>query len=269
MIDLKVHNELRKHYNPDGSALRNLQNNLLTILVKFDAFMREHNLSYSVSYGTMLGAIRHHGFIPWDDDVDTMMTRTEWEAFKQYIREDGHITDEIYIRERVHPQVCIDGSGFFIDILILDYAPNNFLLDRLKGYLCVLLCILIKCKNRINLRHYKRVKPWFVFIPFAFFFSMKKLNEWKDKVAQWWTPNEMKADDNVRFYSSEPTALEMLHPYGLLCGERIEVEFEEHKLLSTPHYDALLRIWYGDYMQLPKNPTNLGRVTTEEFCDIR
>jgi len=268
MIDLKVHNELRKHYNPDGSALRNLQNNLLTILVKFDAFMREHNLSYSVSYGTMLGAIRHHGFIPWDDDVDTMMTRTEWEAFKQYIREDGHITEELVIQEMTHPKVCIEGMGF-IDILILDYAPRNWFLDRLKGYISMLLLVLIKCKNRIILHHYKRVKPWFILIPIAFCIPLKTMIRWKDRVAQWWTPKQMKADDDVRFYSSEPTALEMLHPYGLLCGERIEVEFEGYKLLSTPHYDALLRIWYGDYMQLPKTPTNLGRVTTEDFCDIR
>ena len=146
MIDQKIHNELRKQYNPDGSALRNLQEGLLDILVNFDSFCRAKGLSYSVSYGTMLGAIRHHGFIPWDDDVDTMMTRKEWDNFKQYIQEDGHLTEEITVREMVHPQVCMEGKGWF-DILILDYAPKNLFMDRMKGYLCVLLCILIKCKK--------------------------------------------------------------------------------------------------------------------------
>ena len=109
MIDQKIHNELRKQYNPDGSALRNLQEGLLDILVNFDSFCCAKGLSYSVSYGTMLGAIRHHGFIPWDDDVDTMMTRKEWEVFKKYIRDDGNITDEIEIREMVHPQYLFKG----------------------------------------------------------------------------------------------------------------------------------------------------------------
>ena len=268
MIDQKINKELRKRYNPDGSALRNLQEGLLDILVKFDAFCRENKLSYSVSYGTMLGAIRHHGFIPWDDDVDTMMTRKEWENFKQYIQEDGRLTDEMIIREMVHPQVCIDGKGW-IDILVLDYAPKNMLLDQFKGYLCALLCVLIKCENRIKLHHYKRVKPWFVFIPLAYFIPLKTMQRWKDKVAQWFTPREIRSEDGMRFYASEPDALRLFHPYRTLLGERIEVEFEGHKLLSTPHFDTLLRIWYGDYMQLPKHPTNLGRVTDESLCDIR
>ena len=269
MIDKKIHDALRNQYNPDGSALRNLQEGLLDILVRFDAFCRKNKLSYSVSYGTMLGAIRHQGFIPWDDDVDTMMTRKEWEKFKQYIREDGRLTDEIFIREMVHPQVCIEGKGW-IDILVLDYAPKKFFLDRLKGYLCAFLCILIKCKNRIILHHYKRVKPWFVFIPVAFFIPLKTMQQWKDKVAQWFTPETMRNEDNVRFYASEPTALEMSHPYKLLTAERIEVVFEGHKLLCSSEYDEFLTIWYGgDYMQLPKHPTNLGRVTGESLCDIR
>ena len=268
MIDKKIHEELRRQYNPDGSALRNLQDGLLDILVKFDAFCREKGLSYSLAYGTMLGAIRHHGFIPWDDDVDTMMTRTEWEKFKKYIREDGHITDEIEIREMVHPQVSIQGKGW-IDILILDYVPKNGFLNLMKGVICVLLCLLIKCKNRIILHHYKRVKPWFVLIPVAYCLPLKTMQRWKDHVAQWFTPQEMHPDDGMRFYCSEPDALRMFHPYGLLTGERIEVDFEGYQLQSTPHYDELLRIWYGDYMELPKRPTNLGRVTKDELCDIR
>lgn len=268
MIDQRVHEELRRQYNPEGSPLRKLQEGLLDILVKFDAFCREKGLSYSVSYGTMLGAIRHHGFIPWDDDVDTMMTRAEWEKFKKSIREDGHITDELEIREMVHPQVFIKGKGW-IDILILDYVPKNEVLNLLKGAICVLLCLLIKCKNRIILHHYKRKKLWFVLIPVAYCIPLKTMQRWKDKVAQWFTPKEIQPEDGMRFYASEPDALRLFHPYKELIGDRIEVEFEGHSLQSTPHYDALLRIWYGDYMQLPKRPTNLGRVTGKELCDIR
>ena len=113
------------------------------------------------------------------------------------------------------------------------------------------------------------MKPWFVFIPVAYLIPLKTMQRWKDNVAQWFAPKEMKPDDNVRFYASEPTALETLHPYRLLTGDRIKVDFEGHKLLSISQYDEILHIWYGEYMELPKRPTNLGRVTGAEFCDIR
>ena len=45
----------------------------LRMLIEIDAFCRKHNIRYSSAYGTLIGAIRHKGFIPWDDDVDIMM----------------------------------------------------------------------------------------------------------------------------------------------------------------------------------------------------
>ncbi|MFU2055263.1 LicD family protein, partial [Gallibacterium anatis] len=48
---------------------------LLQVLVNFDSFCRKHNISYSLAYGSMLGAIRHKGFIPWDDDIDIFMLK--------------------------------------------------------------------------------------------------------------------------------------------------------------------------------------------------
>lgn len=266
MLTKSQQDELRTHYNPKGSNIRNLQLNLLSILTEFDEFARKNKLTYSISYGTLIGAIRHHGFIPWDDDADIMLTRKEWNELKKHIRPDGFITDTINITEAVHPGLHKADKGI-IDIFIMDYAPKNYFLDRLKGLLCMLLCLLLKCKNRIIRHQYNHPKMWFVLIPFAYLFSVNILVTWKDKVSQWFTPKVMHEGDNVRLYNGDPKALQTIHAYGLVSGQKIDVEFEGYKLMSIPQYDAFLRIWYGDYMQLPKFPENLGRAADCDFYD--
>lgn len=61
--------------------LRKLQHALADMLKVFDGFCREHNINYVLAGGTLLGAVRHQGFIPWDDDVDLIMLPEEFEKF--------------------------------------------------------------------------------------------------------------------------------------------------------------------------------------------
>lgn len=62
-------------------TLSELQSVSLEILCKIDSFCRKNNIRYSLTYGTLIGAVRHKGFIPWDDDVDIMMPRPDYERF--------------------------------------------------------------------------------------------------------------------------------------------------------------------------------------------
>ena len=86
MIDKQMQDSLRAKYNPDGSQLRELQLRQLEMLKFLDEVCRKHDLKYWLSYGTCLGAIRHGGFIPWDDDIDVEMPRTDYIKLQKILR---------------------------------------------------------------------------------------------------------------------------------------------------------------------------------------
>ncbi|WP_267128104.1 LicD family protein [Erysipelothrix piscisicarius] len=68
--------------------MNKLQQEELNILIEFDRICKKHNIIYSLSSGTLLGAIRHQGFIPWEDDIDVNMSRSEFNRFEQVVAEE-------------------------------------------------------------------------------------------------------------------------------------------------------------------------------------
>ncbi|MCR5230030.1 MAG: LicD family protein [Solobacterium sp.] len=80
----------------DVMTLREVQMAELEILLKFDRFCRENNLRYVLYYGTLLGAARHQGFIPWDDDIDIAMSRPEYDRFLKLVYDEHKVIDPDY-----------------------------------------------------------------------------------------------------------------------------------------------------------------------------
>jgi len=74
--------ELREKYNPDGSELRHAQLRMLEMLSFLDKVCTENKITYWIDDGTLLGAVRHGGFIPWDDDVDVAMPLDDYSGLK-------------------------------------------------------------------------------------------------------------------------------------------------------------------------------------------
>ena len=116
------------------SPMTEFQNRLMKFLEKFDAFCQEHGVEYCLMWGTLLGCIREKGFIPWDDDVDVVMNRTNFEKFKQLASEnklpEGFAFEDSFflkgcrvpkVRDKRDPiRDRNGGEGIFIDIFPFD-----------------------------------------------------------------------------------------------------------------------------------------------------
>ena len=150
MIDPKIQEQLRQKYNPDGSPLRQHQLKLLEMLVYFDKVCKENSIHYWLSSGTCLGAVRHGGFIPWDDDLDVEMMREDYLKLEKIFHEtDDYIlqtwkNDLFYtisfakLRDKhsvVYDSLC-QYRGYFIDIFALEYTarPISFITSYLHKF---------------------------------------------------------------------------------------------------------------------------------------
>ena len=79
------HEELKARYNPEGSKLRDVQHELTNILLDLADICQKNNITWWLSSGTLLGAARHKGFIPWDDDIDIVMLRKDFRRLERVL----------------------------------------------------------------------------------------------------------------------------------------------------------------------------------------
>jgi len=141
--------------NPDGTQItvRDVQLVLLEMLKDIDALCRKHDLPYFLNGGSALGAVRHKGFIPWDDDADISMMIDDYRRFQSFAHELGeqyviHCFETCkrynvlipgmkirkkgtYVKEAntLLSNRCVDSDGIFVDVFVHDYVNSNHLLD--------------------------------------------------------------------------------------------------------------------------------------------
>lgn len=157
MID-KVYNtgeteeELKLCYNYEGSPLRNAQERMIEMLAFMDKICKENHIQYFIAYGTLLGAVRHGGFIPWDDDMDVIMSDRDMVKFRKIVNEQtGRFVVQNHKNDRgflIHWNVLRDLNseyvkddvvhnmrkyrGVQIDIFPYEYEVNDHLREFLE-----------------------------------------------------------------------------------------------------------------------------------------
>lgn len=257
------------HYNPEGSTLRRAQLRMLEILKVVDAICEKHGIEYTLDGGTLLGAVRHGGFIPWDDDIDINVKREDLAKLRKILPRElpphlvyqDYFTDPYYptliakVREKdsyMYEEPCTDRlkeKGIFIDIIPIEEIPNlkwKAKLDYWYGH----------CLRGIH--HYADTKDtilsWIVF-PFA----------WTLTVLTRFTNRFRKIDQLAHVYGWRAYN-------GFLKKDYYPIKrmsFEGFQVCVPNNPDAVLTALFGDYMQIPPKEKRVVHSSKIEFYSER
>jgi len=243
---------LNEKYNPDGSKNRRYQLHLSKTLKEFDIFCRSHEIVYYLGYGTLLGAIRHKGFIPWDDDADIWMDRENYNKLEALMKGEHHqLTENVYVSMGIRPELWSPPFAY-VDIFILDSCPNNKLLQFIKEKLCIFMYIMIKCRGRFDQHNFGKFKPYFVLTPLALFLTIDKWKKLYRKTAQLFSKGDtFHESQSVMAYNASLGYIHYCFPSGDKIWKPVETEFEGHWFIIPQGYDKLLKVLYKDYMRVP------------------
>lgn len=243
-------------YNGEGTTLRKVQLRLVDMMVEIDRICRKHNIKYWITFGTLLGAVRHGGFIPWDDDLDICMLSDDLKKFIEVAP--NELPDTLFLQTKeTDPSIQVDIVKVRLKNSLFIIPHEDFLKNYNKG-LFVDLFEVIPYPN-INPAFRRFIFKWYTKI--SGFYSYKQRVTFKNHVATLVFPV-------IRFVINVVWSLIKLGPKNRLGYQKHlniygnsytkdaifplkDIQFEGHTFLGPADPDQYLKSTYGDYMKLP------------------
>lgn len=242
-------------------TLQDHQKTLVVILQEFDRVCKALKIPYVLFAGTMLGAVRHQGFIPWDDDLDVMMLRADYERF---LREADSVLDRekfflqkefsdhwpmFFSKLRLNNTACIEKyhpkdpkthQGIYIDIFPCDHAAKSKLGRRLQ--FCASKVVIAKALDKRGYDTDSKKKKLFLaccrLLPEKLFLAITKGGSKESGMVHSFLGGASSFQKNV-------------YPIEYFT-QRTDAVFEGGTYPVSQHSHGLLRQLYGDYMRIPE-----------------
>lgn len=249
----------------DKKSLRMLQMIELELLLEVDRICKKHQIPYTVIGGTLLGSVRHQGFIPWDDDADLAMMRKDYIRFRnicrkeldssKYYFQDAEVTDgyrwsygklrrkdTLFLRE--HQEHMPYEQGVFIDVFPVDHVPDAYIPRAVYNVMCF--CIRKILWSKVG--------------------QYQERNLFKRKVYQWLSrvPEKDVIQCYLRMVNKQNRAESRYARIGLMpvpgrafgypkkwYMQGADYEFEGYTLKGIRDAHDFLRFIFGNYMELP------------------
>lgn len=248
--------------------LRDIQLGDLKILKEVDRICKKHNLVYWIDFGTLLGAVRHQGYIPWDDDIDICMLRDDYQRFIEIFNKECNIDDlkaSLYSHQSgkanlikvVHKKI----NNLFVDIFPVDigYVSMSFE-EKLT---------LSKRIQHLSNNHAHKIRKY------------SSLPEWhntfldlRDRELTAITHKKENSNPEIVYYGLE--FYHRTHKYNVFDYETIfplkEIPFEDALFPCVNKVDTYLTCIFGNYMVLPKNlriHSDLNNISIETILSIK
>ena len=249
---------LRARFNPDGSLLRRQQMRMLEMMKEVDHICKKHNIQYWLSGGTLLGCIRHGGFIPWDDDLDLEMKVEDYKRLMKVLPEElpptmalqtqdtdpnfffffAKIRDRrSYLAELNHYDRFWKERGIFIDIFPLERQPMwiHKLSELTQGHVYKIMNSMGDTKKGFwKVKLITRINRYLIY-PLLRLVCL---------TGRYHHVNCMGIPTDIPRYMEEILPLS-------------EAKFEDVMVPVPKHWDKVMTRQYGDYMKLPETLQNL------------
>ncbi|MDD6988281.1 phosphorylcholine transferase LicD [Ruminococcus sp.] len=243
--------------------LRKLQLVQVEILKYIDEFCIKNELRYSIAYGTILGAVRHGGFIPWDDDLDICMPREDYEKFiklwkdtDKYLLQDHNTNPDFTqsftkIRKKntafvQKTDIGLDyHKGIFVDVFPFDKVPESAIKRKIqsvnvmfynlymRGYAPTKSGTLVRAVSKLILKLTPRSK------------YLKKSNKYLSKICKY---NDNK---NLKYVDASVTSTMHMYYDNDIFDNMKRITFENIEVFALNKRNDFLEIQYGDYMKFP------------------